>query len=175
MFNSRDLSEIRELMRRMENLLRYATVHEVDVLNARLKVIYADGTTSGWLPAFSQRAGESISWHFPDVGERVMILSPSGEPSGGIALCGIYTDTKPQPSQDHDLHLMQYPNGDRTSHHRGTGDTYQHISGVHHIQYKDGSFIQHDTNGNTVIKCTGDITIQADGDMVLKAAKIYEN
>ncbi|WP_319557908.1 phage baseplate assembly protein V [Thiomicrorhabdus sp.] len=201
MFNSRDLSQIRELMRRMENLLRYATVHEVDVPNARLKAIYADGTTSGWLPAFSQRAGDSISWHFPDIGERVMILSPSGEPSGGIALCGIYTDTKPHPSQDHDLHLMQYPNGDSTSHHRQTGDAYQKISGqhlieyseknsylhkpsgetiqkiegLHHIEYGSGSFIQADANGNLVLNFTGNITIQASGNMVLKASKIYEN
>lgn len=175
MFNSGDLSRIRELMRRVENLLRYATVLDVDTSKARLKVQYADGTTSGWLPAFSQRAGDSISWHFPDIGERVMILSPSGEPTAGIALCGIYTDSHPNPSQDHDLHLMQYPNGDFHQHHRGSGDTQTHISGMHHIQYADGSFVQHDTSGNTVIKATGNITIMADGDMVLKAAKIYEN
>jgi phage baseplate assembly protein gpV len=193
--------QIRELVRRMENLLRTATVIEVDTDNARLKVRYADQTQSGWLPWFSQRAGDSITWHAPDIGERVMILSPSGEPTSAVVLTGLYSDERPAPSTEHDLHLIQYPNGDYYQHHRGTGDTHtqisgvhhvhynenngyyhdtqgnvhQKISGVHHIEYADGSFIQHDTSGNLTIHATGNIVINAAGEMVLKAAKIYEN
>ncbi len=167
--------QMRELMRRMENLLRYATVAEVDTAKALLKVRYGDTTTSGWLPWFSQRAGNSISWHAPDVGEQVMVLSPSGEPVGGLVLTGLYTTGKPSPSTDGDLHLMRYGNGDFHQHHRGTGDTNTKISGNHHIQYADGSFISHDTAGNLTIHATGNITLNANGDMVLKASKIYEN
>lgn len=109
-----------ELSKRIENLLRIGTVAEVDHARSVCRVQTGKLLTA-WLPWFEQRAGNTRTWNPPTVGEQVMVLSPSGEPAGGIVLRGIYQTTYPAPSQASSEHLVVYPDGARIAYNHETG------------------------------------------------------
>lgn len=71
---------------------------------ARVKKVYDDGTAEvvahgaqthriPWV----QRAGSIRDWEPPTENERVLMLSPGGDPSRGLILPGGYSDNYPQP------------------------------------------------------------------------------
>lgn len=110
-----------ELSRRLENLLRIGTVAEVDHAAALCRVATGDLLTD-WLPWFERRAGQTRTWNPPTVGEQAMVLSPSGEPAGGIVLVGIFRAAHPAPDASPTVHVAAYPDGARIS--------YDHASGA---------------------------------------------
>lgn len=115
------MNSIAELNRRLDNLIRPGTIAEVDHANALCRVKTGEITT-GWLPWFAQRAGETRSWSPVTVDEQCVIFSPSGEPAQGFVLVGLYSTAKPAPSASPSKHLHQYPDGavieyDHESHH----------------------------------------------------------
>jgi phage baseplate assembly protein V len=81
---------IEQLDRRLNNVVREARVTEVDPARALAKV-EAHGLASAWCP-WLERAGAIRTWSPPTVGERVLLLSPSGEPGLGLILPGGYSD-----------------------------------------------------------------------------------
>lgn len=109
-----------ELSRLVENLLRIGTIAEVDHPAARCRV-QTGGLLTGWLPFMPHRAGNTRTWDPPTVGEQVLVLSPSGEPAGGLVLTGIYSDARSAPSQSPDDHVIDYPDGARIAYNHATG------------------------------------------------------
>lgn len=134
-----------EMDRRVANILRQGTVVALDETNARVQVEVDDELTTDWLPWFSGKAGKSSEWSPPEVGEQVMILSPSGELAQGWVMRGTYKDDAPHPA--------------------GATKT-QHIT-----LYEDGSKVVYDlaTKAMTVF-CVGDVNVQAIGSINLLAA-----
>lgn len=96
---------IEQLDRRLNNLVREAKVLEVDAEKGLVKV-EAHGLKSGWMP-WAERAGTVREWAPPAKGERVVVLSPTGEPGQGIVLAGGFSDQFKQPSTDAGERLIQ--------------------------------------------------------------------
>jgi len=87
-----------ELDRRLANIVRLGTVEQADYAKARIRVRCGDMLT-GWLPWLTTRAGKDITWWAPDIGEQVVVLSPSGEPAQGVVLFAVYQNSSPQPER----------------------------------------------------------------------------
>lgn len=112
-----------ELERRIEEMFVRGVILESDPVNKRVVVSY--GTTekpmkTGWLPVKPIRAGKAIVWWWPEVGEGVTVLSP-GDLRFGEVYPGSYHKERPAPSDDPDLFLVDFGDGSKVSHHRGTG------------------------------------------------------
>lgn len=110
-----------ELSRRLENLIRLGTISAVDHASALCRV-RSGGLETGWLPWFERRAGQTRTWDPPTIGEQVMVLSPSGEPAGGLVLVGLFRAAHPAPDDSPNTHVIDYPDGARIS--------YDHASGA---------------------------------------------
>lgn len=99
-----------ELSRLLANLIRTGTILDLDIQNARCRV-KTGGLTTEWLPWFALRAGNTITWSAPDIGEQCIIFSPSGELAAGLVLVGLYADAHPAPSNSGTQHLIKFPDG----------------------------------------------------------------
>lgn len=99
-----------EQQRQIGNAIRFGTISEVDLAAARCRVESGDVHTD-WLPWILPRAGNTIEWSAPTVGEQVILLCQDGDTMGGAVLRGIYSDHFAAPSDSEDLHLVRYPDG----------------------------------------------------------------
>jgi phage baseplate assembly protein V len=101
---------ITDLLRRLENQIRYGTIAAVDHQAARCTVS-TGGLSVPNLPWLAQRAGSSLDWDPPTVGEQCILFSPSGEPALGVALVGLYSQQRPAPSNSATVRRRKYPDG----------------------------------------------------------------
>jgi len=101
-----------ETCRRLSNLVRLGTISAVDLARARCRV-NSDGNQTGWLPWLTPRAGQSIEWSAPSVGEQVILLSAEGVMTGAVVVRGLYCDSFPPPAAAANIHLTVYPDGAR--------------------------------------------------------------
>lgn len=99
-----------DLIRRLENLIRFGTVAEVDPETPRCRV-KTGGITTAWLPFIAPRAGEDSEWDPPSVGEQCIVFSPSGDPATGAVLAGLYSDANPAPDKNPKRHRRTYRDG----------------------------------------------------------------
>lgn len=100
----RDLqAENEQLRRRLNNMVREGRVVEVNAADKTCR-IDANGLISAKVP-WPQRAGKFREWLPPTVGERVVMLSPTGEPGQGHVLWGGFSDQFQAPSQRDDEFL----------------------------------------------------------------------
>lgn len=109
-----------DTLRRLDNLVRLGRIAAVDHDAARCRV-QTGGNLTGWLPWLAQRSGTTRTWCPPTVGEQVIILSPSGEPAGGIVLTGLYSELVEAPSTASSEHITDYPDGARIAYNHTTG------------------------------------------------------
>lgn len=124
---------LQELERRLNNLLMVGTILEVDYAAARCRVEIGELRTA-WLKWFTTRASSDRSWWAPEVGEQVMVLSPSGELAQGTVLPAIYQSAHPAP-------------GDRATHRID--------------DYGDGTRVTYDRAASVLtIDCVGDVVIE---------------
>ena len=111
-----------DVQQRLAKLINIGTVAEADYENARVKVTIGEWTTT-WLPWITTRASNDLSWWALEVGEQVMVLSPSGDIAQGVVLGSIF-----QQSQQSEVNAIQ-------------GTPSQNI---HRIKYQDGTVIEYD-------------------------------
>lgn len=110
-----------EMNRRLANLIRLGTVIEADYQKARVKIQIGPITTQ-WLPWITSNASHSKNWNAPEIGEQVLVLSPSGEMSQGTVIRGIYQKKHTAPNNNVDVQHMEFKDGstinyDRANHH----------------------------------------------------------
>lgn len=115
------MTALADIARRLDNLIRLGTIAEVDHASARCRV-KTGGLLTTWLPWMAHRAGNTLTWDPPTIGEQVIVFSPSGEPGAGLVLTGIYTTAHDQPSNSADDHLTQWPDGARVRYDHSTHD-----------------------------------------------------
>lgn len=73
--------------RRAANFIRYGVVAETDYRKAVIRLDLQDGELlTDWIPWITLRAGGDLVWWAPEVGEVMLVLSPSGELSNAVAL-----------------------------------------------------------------------------------------
>ncbi|MFC0669465.1 phage baseplate assembly protein V [Azotobacter chroococcum] len=99
-----------DLTRRLENLIRFGTVAEVDPAKPRCRM-KTGGLVTAWLPCFTLRAGEDRTWDPPSIGEQGIVFSPSGDPATGAVLVGLNSDAFPAPDNDPSRHRRTYRDG----------------------------------------------------------------
>lgn len=99
-----------ELSRQLANIIRTGTILDLDLQSAKCRVQTGNLTTE-WLPWFAHRAGNTLTWSAPDIGEQCIIFSPSGELAAGLVLVGLYADAHPAPSSSATEHLIKFSDG----------------------------------------------------------------
>ncbi|MCQ4319724.1 phage baseplate assembly protein V [Stutzerimonas stutzeri] len=101
---------ITDLIRRLDNLIRLGTIAAVDHQAARCTVT-TGGLSVPNLPWLALRAGASLDWDPPTVGEQCILVAPSGEPAQGVALVGLYSQQRPAPANSATVRRRTYPDG----------------------------------------------------------------
>lgn len=86
---------IEDLNRRVNSVVREAVVDEVFPDEGMARVT-AQGLPSKKVP-WVERAGPIRDWNPPGVGERVLLISPSGEAGRGVIFPGGFSDQFEQP------------------------------------------------------------------------------
>lgn len=133
---------ISEILRRLENMIRFGSIDTVDLNQAFCTVNLGDIKTAplNWL---NLRAGADSTWDPPTSGERCIVFSPSGELAQGSVLFGIYSEENTAPTNAANIKLRKF---------------------------SDGTVIQYDTNSH-VLKATltggGKVEITASGGITL--------
>lgn len=114
--------EITDLHRRVANLIRPGKVADADYAKARVRVRIGDLVTAPlrWL---THRAGGDVTWWAPEVGEQVLVLSPSGALAQGWVLPGGFGAAAPAPAASPDIHAVQYGDGFKIVHDRAARRT----------------------------------------------------
>lgn len=148
---------ITDLLRRLENLIRLGTIAAVDHQAARCTVS-TGGLSVPNLPWLAQRAGSSLDWDPPTVGEQCILFSPSGEPALGVALVGLYSQQRPAPSNSATVRRRKYPDGAVID--------YDHASHTLSATLPDGGKAQLTAPGGVSIlgnvDITGTVTVSED-------------
>ncbi|WP_415844656.1 phage baseplate assembly protein V [Stutzerimonas zhaodongensis] len=139
---------ISDLIRRIDNLIRLGTIAAVDHQAARCTVSSGRLTVPN-LPWLALRAGASLDWDPPTVGEQCVLFSPSGEPAQGIALVGLYSQQRPAPANSANVRRRTYPDGAVID--------YDHDSHTLTATLPDGGKAQITATGGVTI--LGDVTI----------------
>ncbi|MEF1312046.1 phage baseplate assembly protein V [Vibrio mytili] len=170
---------VRDLQRRMANMIRRGRVHSVDFEQSppRVKVEYEKGAVTGWLPWISGRESNKhrTDWEPLAIGEQVIILSESGELSAGVVLPSLPDATSPVPSTSPDEHVSRYEDGTSFIYNRKThtrtvdvqGDVILHATGnvTAHIEGNMSAQI----DGTADVTVTNDVSIKTSANMVLDA------
>ncbi|CAG9297584.1 phage baseplate assembly protein V [Celerinatantimonas diazotrophica] len=160
---------LRDIQRRLSNLVRKGRVHSVDFTQTppRVRVEYAPRATTTWLPWVGGRASSQsrTDWEPLAVGEQCLILSQSGELSAGVVLPAMLDSQSPPPSTSADEHVTQYADGTQTRYNRKTHQLSVMVKGDVSVQ----------CDNNLSCQAGGDITLSATGNMKLKAARIDLN
>ncbi|KAF1719802.1 phage baseplate assembly protein V [Pseudoxanthomonas wuyuanensis] len=99
-----------DLPRTSNNQIRFGTVSDVDLDRGLCRIATGD-IHSDFVPWLVPRAGETIEWSSPSVGEQVVLLSPGGDVTGAVALRGLYSTQFAPPGNSATLHRVKYADG----------------------------------------------------------------
>lgn len=179
---------VRDLQRRMANMIRRGRVHSVDFEQSppRVKVEYEKGAVTGWLPWISGRESNKhrTDWEPLAIGEQVIILSESGELSAGVVLPSLPDATSPVPSTSPDEHVSRYEDGTTFTYNRKThtlsidvqgdanlhttGNVTAHIEGTADVTVAKATTVK--TEATLNVEATKDLNIKTSTNMVLDAS-----
>lgn len=76
--------------------LRLGKVIEVDLAKALIRVAIGE-IESGWIDWATIRAGDTLVWSPPSLGEQTLVVAPDGDLEGAFALGGLFSDLHPAP------------------------------------------------------------------------------
>ena len=134
-----------QFARRLANLVRIGVVEAADYSAATVRVRISSLLTD-WIPWTSVRAGLDRDWCPPEVGEQVLVVSPSGHPELGIVIASLFCDVHPV-------------NGNR--------------AGLRRVTFADGTVCEYDRAAHalniTVPESGGTVTVNTGGEIVLSA------
>lgn len=83
--------------------------------------VRSGGILTAWLQYFVPFAGATTMHRQPSIGEKCMVLSPSGELTNGCVLAGLHTDLWPAPPGGENETAIQFGDGALASYHHGSG------------------------------------------------------
>ncbi len=154
---------ISEIIRRLENIVRFGSIDTVDLEKALCTVNLGDIKTAqlNWL---NVRVGTDSTWDPPTAGERCVVFSPSGELAQGVVLFGIYSEDNPAPAHSENIKLRKFSDGTVIQY-----DTSSHVlkatltdGGKVEITASGGITLNGNTTINGSLSTTQDITSKAD-------------
>lgn len=151
-----DLEErVSELERKLEEVFIRGVILESNSIERWVVVSYGTEESpmqTGKLPVKPIRSGKAIVWWFPEVGEAVTVISP-GDLRFGEVFPGSYYSERPAPSDDPDLFLVEFGDGSKVSHHRGT----------HKLELINMGDVEATIEGNVTGLVKGDVTATVEG------------
>ena len=136
--------EAAEQRRQQGNLIRLGTVAELDLGAARCRIRTGEITTD-WIPWLVPRAGSTMEWSAPSIGEQGLVVCQGGDTAAAVFVRGLYSDALPAPAS---------------------------AAGMHLIRFQDGTKIQYDASAHalTAALCEGGTaTLTADGGVTVNA------
>ncbi|MBB4267353.1 phage baseplate assembly protein V [Roseospira visakhapatnamensis] len=149
-------AEIEDLRRRLANLLREGRVTDIDY-DQGVATVEMDGLPSKKIP-WVQRAGDVRDWDPPTVGERVTVMSPTGDPGQGLITPGGWSIDHPAP------------------HNKG-GDRYIKTTGTIHLDADTAVMVlaaeRVDIKART-IRLEAE-TVEIDGEVPITGARLEHN
>lgn len=140
------------LAQQVARLIRFGTVHSVQVSPPRCRVSFGIDPvtntehTTGWLSWSAVVDDTASEWRMPAAGASVMVLSPGGNTTGGLVFPAGYTDDRTPPSEEPGQHVTQYSDGATVSY-----DTKAHAMAVNLP-----------AGGSIVIVTPGGMTVKGD-------------
>ncbi|MEL0625022.1 phage baseplate assembly protein V [Marinomonas arenicola] len=175
---------VRDLQRRLANMIRRGKVHSVDFSQTppRVRVEYAAGAVTGWLPFVGSRQSvdSKSTWEPLAVGEGVMIFSESGELSMGVVMPSVPDATNVPPSISPNEHVTKYSDGTMVKYDRAAGKlTVDVVSDVeliaaNKVSVQCGSADVNASAGVSV-NAGGDVSVSAGGDVLADGSSIKLN
>jgi phage baseplate assembly protein V len=97
-----------EIARRLNNIVRFGTVAEVDTNKARIRVKIGKITTT-WIPWLTT-AGSVKLWNPPAIGEQVFVVSQGGDLSVSVAIPSIFQSKFAAPGNDENVIQLELSN-----------------------------------------------------------------
>lgn len=153
-----DLEErVSELERKLEEVFVRGIIVESNSVERWVVVSYGTEESpmkTGKLPVKPIRSGKAIVWWFPEVGEAVTVISP-GDLRFGEVFPGSYYSERPAPSDDPDLFLVEFGDGSKVSHHRGT----------HKLELINMGDVEATIEGNVTGLIKGNVTATVEKDL----------
>lgn len=104
------MNDTSETQRQLANAIRLGTIAELDLAAGKCRVNSGEIKTD-FIPWWVPRAGNTIEWSAPSVGEQVIVLCPGGDTHGAVALRGGYSDGFPAPDSSDTRHLTKHKDG----------------------------------------------------------------
>lgn len=105
--------------RRIESIIRFGLIAEVDHAQAKARVKCGEILTD-FLPFITFRAGTTKTWSPPTQGEQCVILAASGELTTACIITGLYTQNSPSHSADE--HVIEFADGAKITYNQANGD-----------------------------------------------------
>lgn len=105
--------DLSEAYRKLAAMIRFGTITGVDLSDATAPRVTCTcgGLDTDMLPWHAMRAGKTVHWSAPTIGEQVIVFAPGGETTLGFVLGGFYSSNNPAPSTDPNVDMTQYPDG----------------------------------------------------------------
>ncbi|MFB9136718.1 phage baseplate assembly protein V [Vibrio olivae] len=184
---------VRDIQRRLSNMVKRGRVHSVDFSKTppRVRVEYAENAVTGWLPWVSGLASVKgrTDWNPLSIGEQVLIVSESGDLSSGVVIGSLLDSTNTPPSHSEFEHMTQFDDGTSFSYNRKTHELKVDIkgalslstSGKLDISVEGDAYISSlgavsvESKDSLSINSGGDIDIEAEGNLSLKGTRIDLN
>lgn len=158
------MTNIAEILRLLNNLIRLGTIAEVDPVAVRVRVQTGDNETD-WLPWITARAGTTRDWDPPTVGEQVVLFSPAGDLAQALVLAGINTEQHPAPAALLNLYRRVLPDG--------TTLTYDHEAKKLDVYLAGDATIN--VTGNATVNVSKTAAVTAGTEATVDAPKIKLN
>lgn len=182
------IRRITELERRQSNMLRVGTIAEADYARARVRVSIGPLLTA-WLPWLTQRASKTSTWHAPEVGEQVLVVSPAGELAQAVVIPALYQSAHPANADNPDIARITFADGavleyDRAAHRlaadipgsasiKTSGDLTAAIGGK--LAAEVTGSVSLDTKAAADIKAAAAVTVQSVAAVTITAPVITLN
>ncbi|MBF0169319.1 MAG: phage baseplate assembly protein V [Alphaproteobacteria bacterium] len=99
-----------DLNRRIDNLLCFGRIAEVDHANAKIRLDLS-GRLTGWLPYPCEIGQNFRRWRPLRIGTQVLAACVSGNPANAVIVQILYTDPLPPPANVGHLDLVQFDDG----------------------------------------------------------------
>lgn len=173
-------ADLADLRRRFENTVRLGTIAEADYPAARVRVAIGPLRTA-WLPWLTSRAGADRSWHAPELGEQVVVLSPSGDLAQGVVLPAIFYNAHPANAATPTVHRATYADGAVIEYDRAAHELKLTIPGritlnaTGHVSATIGGNLSATVTGTTAVTSTGTVSLTSSAGIALNAPAIGLN
>jgi phage baseplate assembly protein V len=150
---------LHDLGKRLENLIRVGTVSQVDYKAGKARVYFGDITTEdsfegGWIPFAQINAAHNRSWNPPEMGEQVIVFSPSGNLRNGIIMGAIPQEKFPLEAESPDISKRTYRRKDSAL--IAGYDEFNRQSGVRRFHIKETGEFRWEIGAKASIIINGD-------------------